>query len=140
MIYPVPLSPGDRVALVGPSGPVPPERFQPALDAGKALGLSPVPYPSASASFGYLAGDDPRQQLLRYQILKQKQAPLAQLISSLENYTSEELDEKWLYELAELYHKAGDSARCVAACDKIMLMFGLGKYVDKAGLSGRFQK
>ena len=79
-----------------------------------------------------LAGDDPRQQLLRYQILKQKQAPLAQLISSLENYTSEELDEKWLYELAELYHKAGDSARCVAACDKIMLMFGLGKYVDKA--------
>ncbi len=22
--------------------------------------------------------------------------------------------------------------RCVAACDKIMLMFGLGKYVDKA--------
>lgn len=61
MIYPVPLSPGDRVALVGPSGPVPPERFQPALDAGKALGLSPVPYPSASASFGYLAGDDPQR-------------------------------------------------------------------------------
>lgn len=79
-----------------------------------------------------LAGDDPRQQLLRYQILKQKNAPLAQLINSLESYTSEELDEKWLYELAELYHEAGDADRCVAACDKIMLMFGLGKYVDKA--------
>lgn len=79
-----------------------------------------------------LAGDDPRQQLLRYQILKQKNAPLAQLINSLESYTSEELDEKWLYELAELYHEAGDGDRCVAACDKIMLMFGLGKYVDKA--------
>ncbi len=79
-----------------------------------------------------LAGDDPRQQLLRYQILKQKDAPLTQLISSLESYTAEELDEKWLYELAELYHEAGEADKCVAACDRIMLMFGLGKYVDKA--------
>ena len=39
MLYPTPLSPGDRVALVGPSGPVPPERVQPAVDAVKALGL-----------------------------------------------------------------------------------------------------
>lgn len=79
-----------------------------------------------------LAGDDPRQQLLRYMILKAMDAPLEQLIHSLESYTSEELDEKWLYELAELYHEAGDAARCVSTCDKIMLMFGLGKYVDKA--------
>ena len=58
MIYPNPLSPGDRVALVGPSGPVPPERVQPAVDAVKALGLVPVLFPSATAARGYLAGED----------------------------------------------------------------------------------
>ena len=79
-----------------------------------------------------LAGDDPRQHLLRYMILKAMDAPVEQLIHSLEGYTSEELDEKWLYELAELYNAAGDEQRCVSTCDKIMLMFGLGKYVDKA--------
>ncbi len=79
-----------------------------------------------------LAGDDPRQHLLRYMILKAMDAPIEQQIHSLESYTEEELDEKWLYELAELYHRAGDAQHCVAACDKIMLMFGLGKYVDKA--------
>lgn len=79
-----------------------------------------------------LAGDDPRQLLLRYMILKAMDAPIEQQIHSLEGYMEEELDEKWLYELAELYHRAGDAQRCVAACDKIMLMFGLGKYVDKA--------
>lgn len=79
-----------------------------------------------------LAGDDPRQHLLRYMILRQMDAPLEQQIHSLEGYTAEELDEKWLYELAERYHEAGDIERCVSTCDKIMLMFGLGKYVDKA--------
>ncbi len=79
-----------------------------------------------------LAGDDPRQHLLRYMILREMDAPIEQLIHSLESYTSEELDEKWLYELAELYHEAGDEQHCVSTCDKIMLMFGLGKYVDKA--------
>lgn len=82
--------------------------------------------------FCELAGDDPRQHLLRYMILKQKGAPAEQLIHSLESYTAEELDEKWLYELAALYHEAGDADKCVSTCDKIMLMFGLGKYVDKA--------
>ncbi|GLC80869.1 tetratricopeptide repeat protein [Lacrimispora brassicae] len=82
--------------------------------------------------FGDLASDDPRQQLLRYMILKAKGAPAQQLIHSLESYTSVELDEKWLYELAELYSLAGVPDRCVETCDRIMLMFGLGKYVDKA--------
>ena len=43
-----------------------------------------------------------------------------------------ELDEKWMYELATLYSKADMSDLCVRTCDKIMLMFGLGKYVEKA--------
>lgn len=79
-----------------------------------------------------LSGDDSRQYLLRYKILKAKDAPIEQMIHSLERYTAEELEEKWLYELAELYHLAGDSDKCVKTCDKIMLMFGLGKYVDRA--------
>ena len=50
-----------------------------------------------------LAQDDPRQYLLRYKILKAKKAPVDQLIRALEVYTASEVDEKWLYELADLY-------------------------------------
>ena len=79
-----------------------------------------------------LAADDARQYILRYMILKAKGAPAEQLIHTLEQYCNAELDEKWMYELAELYNKAGMEQLCVMTCDKIMLMFGLGKYVDKA--------
>ncbi len=79
-----------------------------------------------------VAGDDPRQYLLRYMVLKQKKAPMEQRIHALESYTSEELDEKWLYELALLYHENGDISQSISTCDRLTLMFGLGKYVDKA--------
>ena len=82
--------------------------------------------------FCELSGDDPRQYLLRFLILEAKDAPLEQQINSLERYCQEELDEKWLYHLAELYHQTNQADDCVRICDKIMLMFGLGKYVDKA--------
>ena len=82
--------------------------------------------------FCELSGDDPRQYLLRFLILEAKDAPLEQQINSLERYCQEELDEKWLYHPAELYHQANQADDCVRICDKIMLMFGLGKYVDKA--------
>lgn len=82
--------------------------------------------------FCELSGDDPRQYLLRFLILEAKDAPLEQQINSLERYCQEELDEKWLYHLAELYHQANQADDCVRICDKIMLMFGLGQYVDKA--------
>ena len=80
-----------------------------------------------------LVGDeDSMQYLLRYLILEAKEAPVEQQINALEQYCQEELDDKWLYHLAELYEKAGRTDECVKACDKIMLMFGIGKYVDKA--------
>lgn len=79
-----------------------------------------------------LSADDPRQSLLRYLILEAKGASLEQQIHSLERYCEEELDEKWLYRLAVLYQEMGREDDCVRICDKIMLMFGLGKYVDKA--------
>lgn len=99
------------------------------------LALSEGNIPEAEAyyrEFYDLAPDDPRQHILRYLILKDKGAPAEQLINTLEQYIREELDEHWMYELAELYHQAGQSEACVEMCDKIMLMFGIGNYVDKA--------
>ena len=79
-----------------------------------------------------MAPDDSRQHLLRYMILKEKKASDAQLIHSLECYVSTELDEKWMYELASLYARANMVPECIQMCDRIMLMFGIGKYVDMA--------
>lgn len=79
-----------------------------------------------------LAPDDSRQYILRYMILKAKGASRSQLINSLEQYNNEELDEHWMYELAELYFEEGQIENSAALCDKIMLMFGIGAYVDKA--------
>lgn len=82
--------------------------------------------------FCELAQGDSRQYLLRYMILKEKKVPIEQLIGCLEHYVSQELDERWMYELASLYEKAGQQHKCVQMCDRIMLMFAFGKYVDKA--------
>lgn len=79
-----------------------------------------------------MAPDDSRQHLLRYMILKEKKASDAQLIHSLECYVSTELDEKWMYELASLYARANMVPECIQMCDRIMLMFGIDKYVDMA--------
>ncbi len=82
--------------------------------------------------FCEVAPGDPRQNLLRYLILKSEGATVEQLIPVLERYVSTEMDEQWMYELAELYSRAGRADDCVRLCDRMMLMFGLGKYVDKA--------
>ena len=82
--------------------------------------------------FYNVASDDPRQFILRYLILKAKGAPASQLINSLEQYNKAEPNEKWMYELAETYYRAGRYEECVKTCDEIMLMFGIGQYVDKA--------
>ena len=76
--------------------------------------------------------EDPRKYLLRYKILKAKGAMASQLVGPLEQFTETELDEKWLYELAKLYGEAGREEDCIALCDKMILLFGMGKYVDKA--------
>ncbi len=82
--------------------------------------------------FSEVAPGDVRQHLLRYLILKAKGASSRQLLPALEKYVSTELDERWMYELAELYAAVGEKALCVQMCDKITLMFAFGKYVDKA--------
>ena len=40
-------------------------------------------------------------------ILSAKKEPLDKQIAVLEAYKEREFDEKWAYELAKLYHKAG---------------------------------
>ncbi len=82
--------------------------------------------------FYTIAADDSRVYLLRYLILKAKDAPIEQLVLALESYNNKELNEEWLYELAECYYKAGRIDDCVNACDKLILMFGVGEYVDRA--------
>jgi muramoyltetrapeptide carboxypeptidase len=58
MIIPKPLFRGAKVALIAPSGPVLPERLEPAVQSVRRLGLDPVVYESCRAAHGYLAGDD----------------------------------------------------------------------------------
>jgi len=58
MLTPKPLFPGARVALIAPAGPVPPEKFGPAVRAVEELGLRPVVFESTRRSHGYFAGSD----------------------------------------------------------------------------------
>ncbi|MFR4318358.1 MAG: hypothetical protein ACLT2Z_02155 [Eubacterium sp.] len=43
-----------------------------------------------------------------------------------------DMEEKWAYELARLYSKAGEIDKCVDMCDEISIWFSEGKYVNKA--------
>ena len=60
--WPVPLRPGDRVALVAPSGVVEPEH----VDAGAAVlrdwGQEPVEMPHVRARHGHMAGNDDQRR------------------------------------------------------------------------------
>ena len=82
--------------------------------------------------FCKVAPNDMSRILLKYKLDKAKGARTEELIKILEAYKEEDFDEKWSYELAELYAKAGRKDDCVQLCDDIILWFGLGKYVDKA--------
>ena len=58
MFTPKPLFAGARVALIAPAGPVPPERFGPAVTAVEELSLEPVIFESCRRAHGYFAGND----------------------------------------------------------------------------------
>ena len=79
-----------------------------------------------------VAPHDNMRYVLRYEMMKAEGVPLAERIALLEEFKEEEYTEKWAFELAYLYHKAGDSAKCVDACDELVLWFGDGMYVEKA--------
>ena len=78
------------------------------------------------------APKDPNQYILKYKILKAQKAPLTEQIAALEDFKKAEYVEKWAYELANLYHEAGMTAKCLEECDDLILWFSEGKYVYQA--------
>ena len=82
--------------------------------------------------FVALAPKDPNQYVLKYKILKTRNASLEEQIEALEEFKKVEYVEKWAFELAKLYQDAGMTAECIDECDDLILWFSEGKYVYKA--------
>lgn len=82
--------------------------------------------------FVEMAPRDTARYVLRYRISKAKGEPLEKLIEILEEYVDLDMEERWMYELAKLYHLAGESDKCVDLCDEMSLWFSTGEYVRKA--------
>lgn len=78
------------------------------------------------------APDDPYNYVFRYKIDKIKGESFEHLIGILEELKKVEYTEKWAYELAKLYYKAGLEEECIRECSDIILWFGEGTYVEKA--------
>lgn len=79
-----------------------------------------------------IAPKDFYQYIFRYSIDKLMRKPIEVLIADLEKLREVEYIECWAYELAKLYYKIGDEAACRKECEKIILWFGSGEYVDRA--------
>lgn len=78
------------------------------------------------------APKDPLRLIYRYRIEKLEKAPLKQRIATLEKWKCEDYNERWGAELCKLYHKDGNEERCLDECDRIILWFGEGEYVEWA--------
>ena len=80
-----------------------------------------------------ISPQDSRKYLMEYHIAVAKGEDIHKKIRILEKYSDiEKMDEQWKYELAQLYAQAGRIDDCIKACDEIMLLFGVGEYVEKA--------
>lgn len=75
---------------------------------------------------------DIERYMLLYTIKYAKDAPYTELIDILEKYLAEDLDEKIMYELCELYEKTGQIDKCIKECDELFMWFGEGVFVDAA--------
>ena len=82
--------------------------------------------------FKSVAPNDNTSYVLNYKILKAKNAPLQEQIKVLEEYKEREFTEKWSYELANLYYRAGEKEKCKDLCNEMILWFSEGSYVMKA--------
>ncbi len=79
-----------------------------------------------------VAPRDTGRFILQYRIYTAQDVSLEERIAVLEEYQRREYREKWMYELAYLYHRIGLATRCIEECDDIFVWFGEGKYVIKA--------
>ncbi len=82
--------------------------------------------------FVRVAPNDSGRFILKYKIYDAQEVSLEERIHVLEEFKAADYREKWGYELAFLYHRAGLERQCVAECDEIIITFGEGKYVVKA--------
>ncbi len=79
-----------------------------------------------------IAPKDTGRYILQYKLYVAQDVSLEERIAVLEELKKRDYREKWAYELAYLYHRVGQSTRCVEECDELILWFGDGKYVIKA--------
>lgn len=82
--------------------------------------------------FVHVAPRDTGRYILQYKLYEAQEVGLKERIAVLEEFKRHEYVEKWAFELAYLYHRAGMSEQCVAECDELILWFSEGKYVEKA--------
>lgn len=82
--------------------------------------------------FVRVAPRDSGRYILQYKLYEAQEVGIQERIAVLEEFMRHEPVEKWAFELAYLYHRAGMKEKCVEKCDEIVLWFGEGKYVEKA--------
>ncbi|WP_390410493.1 hypothetical protein [Blautia hominis] len=82
--------------------------------------------------FAEISPNDNSRYILKYKIYRGRRSPIQEQIAILEEYKGREYTERWSYELARLYAKAGMKDKCVEECDDLILWFSEGKYVVKA--------
>ncbi|MBQ7635940.1 MAG: hypothetical protein IJS80_01405 [Lachnospiraceae bacterium] len=78
--------------------------------------------------------DDFSYEVYRYRILKRKDADRSEVIEALRAINEVEYTEKWAYELAKQYHKAGMGSACREECEKIVRTFDMSPVASKAAL------
>ncbi|MBP3609151.1 MAG: hypothetical protein J6J42_02310 [Lachnospiraceae bacterium] len=76
--------------------------------------------------------DKVTQYIYRYRIEKKKERDSRLLIPILEELKALQYIEKYAYELAKQYHKAGMAQKCMEECNDIILWFGFGPTVERA--------
>ena len=82
--------------------------------------------------FVEISPNDNSRYILKYKIYRARRSPIEEQIAILQDYKSKEYTERWAYELARLYAKAGMKDACIEECDDLILWFSEGKYVTKA--------
>lgn len=75
---------------------------------------------------------DVNRYILFYDLRKAQKASDNELVEILEDYKEHEIDEKYMFELAELYSKTGRKEECIKTCDDIVLWFQDGVFVERA--------
>lgn len=82
--------------------------------------------------FVEVAPHDNLKYILRFKLGRAKGADIQSQIAILEELKEAEYTEEWAYQLAFLYHQAGESEKCIDACDELILWFGEGIFVERA--------